>query len=523
MKVARTLLMIFFFLLGAVWLVSCGGGEGITPPTGDEPPSPPITYRLTAEGGRTQFSYLEPFSADGLVVYRTGGDENDGSFVALSADEYRINADSYNAKHVGTYTVTIEDLSGLAEPISYEVTVSPRNSLRLLILGNSFGDDAMAHLYATALSAGIPAENICLANLFIGGCTLEQHLTNIESGAATYEFHRFGKDGTAVETNYTVNMGLDYAEWDYVMLQQASHDSGKPSTYAPLDDLMTYVREKVPGVELAFQMTWAYQQDSTHGGFAAYGRDQMTMYENIVYAVTQEVLMRDFDVLVPSGTAIQNARTSFLGDTLTRDGYHLSLSYGRYIASLTTLGALTGIDPASVSYAPPGLWGDHASVCRESAHNAILCDWEVTASSYTEEPSLDLSLEDYTKLELTFTVGKYWHSMAAGSHNILNGSGDFGMKFAATKRFTADELPIGTIIFIADGWKVRPEAWKDNALQESRPDEIGAGMIVLDESFFADYLYRAFNISRTDGKLLTEYRDLLSEVFCIYIPKSACQ
>ncbi|MBO5051818.1 MAG: DUF4886 domain-containing protein [Clostridia bacterium] len=525
MKAIRVLFSILLALLGMMLLTACGGNPTGNPtgdPAGDDtPPNDPIVYTLSLEGGRTEFSYLEAFSADGLVVYRTGGDENNGSQVALSADEYRVNADSYNANLVGTYTITVEDLSGLADPITYEVTVSPRDSLRLLILGNSFGDDAMAHLYKTALSAGIPAENICLANLYIGGCTLQQHLTNIEGGAAAYEFHLFGEGGTTTETNYTVDMGLAYAEWDFVMLQQASHESGKPLTYAPLDALMAYVREKVPEAELAFQMTWAYQQDSTHGGFAAYERDQIEMYESILLAVSDQVLTRDFAVLVPSGTAIQNARTSFLGDTLTRDGYHLSLNYGRYIASLTTLGALTGIDPMEVSYAPLGLWGDHITVCRESARNAILCDWDVTASSYTKEPVLDLSIEDYTKLELDFTVGKYWHSMAAGSHNVLNGSGDFGMKFAATKRFTSDELPADTILIIADGWKIRPEAWKDAALQESRPDEIGAGTIVLDESFFDGYLYRAFNVSRTDGQLLTNYKDMLNEVFCIYVPNEA--
>ena len=269
-------------------------------------------------------------------------------------------------------------------------------------------------------------------------------------------------------------------------------------------------------------MTWAYQQNSTHGGFAAYGRDQMNMYESIVTAVADNVLTRDFAVLVPNGTAIQNARTSFLGDTLTRDGYHLTLNYGRYIATLTVLGALTGIDPMTVPYAPPGLWGDHAAVCRESAHNALFGNWwEPTDSVYTEEPVFDLS--GYTKMELDFTVGKYWHSMAAGSHNVLNGSGDWGMKFAATKRFTPEELPVGTVIVIAEGWQARPDAWKDDAVQTSRPVEFGSGFIVLDESFFDGYIYRAFNLSRTDGQSLAAYADLLGEVFCIYIPNESAE
>ena len=519
MKKFRVLISAFLTLLGGVLLVSC---NGTGTPGGEETPKEPTAYTLTLAGARTEFSFLEPFSTDGLTVSRTADNGTDRNTVTLSADEYRVSAEGYNESRVGSYTVTVEDLSGLAKSVSYEVKVLPRDSLRLLIIGNSFGDDAMAHLYEVARSAGIPAENICLANLYIGGCSLETHLSNIRNGAAAYEFHIFGEGGMAVESNYTTDMGLAYAEWDYVMLQQVSQDSGKPGTYAPLDDIMSYVNEKAPKARLAFQMTWAYQQNSTHGGFAAYGRDQMNMYESIVTAVADNVLTRDIDILVPNGTAIQNARTSFLGDTLTRDGYHLTLNYGRYTAALTVLGAMTGIDPMTVPYAPPGLWGDHASVCRESAHNALFGNWwEPTNSVYTEEPVFDLS--GYTKLEIDFTVGKYWHSMAAGSHNVLNGSGDFGMKFAATKRFTPEELPVGTVIVIAQGWQARPDAWKDDAVQTSRPVEFGSGFIVLDESFFDGYIYRAFNLSRTDGASLAGYTEVLDEVFCIYIPNEPAE
>lgn len=39
-------------------------------------------------------------------------------------------------------------------------------------------------------------------------------------------------------------------------------------------------------------------------------------------------------MIIPTGTAIQNARTSFVGDHMNRDGYHLDLKIGRYTAAL---------------------------------------------------------------------------------------------------------------------------------------------------------------------------------------------
>ena len=48
-----------------------------------------------------------------------------------------------------------------------------------------------------------------------------------------------------------------------------------------------------------------------------------------------------FDVLLPVGTSIQNARTSYFGDKLTRDGHHLN-DIGRVIAAYTWYAALDG-------------------------------------------------------------------------------------------------------------------------------------------------------------------------------------
>ncbi len=54
----------------------------------------------------------------------------------------------------------------------------------------------------------------------------------------------------------------------------------------------------------------------------------------------------------PAGTAIQNLRKTTVGDTLTRDGYHLSKGLGRYVAALTWYCYITGADPEEVLFTP---------------------------------------------------------------------------------------------------------------------------------------------------------------------------
>ena len=76
-------------------------------------------------------------------------------------------------------------------------------------------------------------------------------------------------------------------------------------------------------------------------GFKNYDQNQMKMYTSIVNAVKKAANLVGIKKIIPSGTAIQNARTSFIGDHMNRDGYHLDLTIGRYTAACTWFEALT--------------------------------------------------------------------------------------------------------------------------------------------------------------------------------------
>ena len=79
----------------------------------------------------------------------------------------------------------------------------------------------------------------------------------------------------------------------------------------------------------------------------------MTMYNAIVDTLKSTVLSKELiDGVIPSGTAIQNLRSSYVGDTVTRDGYHLSHTHGRYTAALTWYAYLTGGDVNEITWVP---------------------------------------------------------------------------------------------------------------------------------------------------------------------------
>ena len=256
--------------------------------------------------------------------------------------------------------------------------------VKVLAIGNSFSDDSMEYLYPVLEALGV--EDISLGNLFIGGCEVQRHVNNIETLAPLYEYRTNTNNEWKSRVECKITDGVCEQAWEVVSMQQGSHDSGLKETYQNLPKLIAFVREKLgQGVKLAWNMTWAYQKDSTHERFCNYQHDQEKMYNAILDAVQSCVMSTgDFAMLFPVGTAVQNARTSYLGDTLTRDGFHLSIPFGRYMAALTWGRVLTGKPLAGISYAPEGVDEKLKALAIESVENAVKAPFQVTQSSFVK-------------------------------------------------------------------------------------------------------------------------------------------
>lgn len=263
------------------------------------------------------------------------------------------------------------------KPITTTKKKSGGKKIAILAIGNSFSMDSLInHMYPLLESAGYG--DITLGNLHIGGCTIETHWANISGEKAAYEFQVNTSGKWNHLSGYTAQQGIRYADWDYITIQQGSHESGMPNSYADLQNIASWVKSNRPKAKLYFHMTWAYEQTSDHWAFGRYGKDQMTMYRAITSAVQNKVEpISQIDGIIPSGTAIQNLRTSPLGDTLTSDGYHLLNSYGDYTASMTWFCALTGNKPDKVTYRPAAVEQHWRSVSR-AVQYAVTTPFEVT-------------------------------------------------------------------------------------------------------------------------------------------------
>ena len=213
--------------------------------------------------------------------------------------------------------------------------------MKILSIGNSFSQDSTALLQ-------LLTDKITARNLYIGGCSLDMHAANIENDAAKYELQENGEKMQNALVG--VKEALISDKWDYITVQQVSGRSGVYESFYPyLGELLDYVR-KYSDAEIVLHETWSYEIGSRHPDFAIYNSDREQMAQAIKETY-EKVSAKENLRIIRVGEAVQNlrAKPSFDykngGLSLTRDGFHLSLSYGRLLAASVWCKFFTGEIP----------------------------------------------------------------------------------------------------------------------------------------------------------------------------------
>ena len=294
---------------------------------------------------------------------------------------------------VETQSVTEESTTAVDAAVDPGTPLTDGKTFKLLAITSSFGLNTTEFLYDIAVAHG--AEDITVGRLYYSGCSLAEHVNFAKENAPKYEYTKIGTDtGRWQEmTSITMEYGILDEDWDIIYIQQSAHDSSQVDTYGNyIDQLIEYVNKTKtnPNARYIWNMTWAFQSDTTEQVFNLYNRDQMRMYQSILRAVNEKVIPRtDIAAISPTGTAIQNVRTSYFGDTLTRDTLHLN-ELGQVIAGYTLYGALTGkpIESYDLPYRDglPAVNDTDKALILEAVNAALENPFEVTQSSYAERP-----------------------------------------------------------------------------------------------------------------------------------------
>ncbi|GIP39283.1 hypothetical protein J31TS4_25630 [Paenibacillus sp. J31TS4] len=419
-------------------------------------------------------------------------------------------------------------------------------AFKLLAIGNSFSEDAFTYLQSMAKADGV---DIKVGILYIGGSALSEHWMNASQNRAAYSYMEY-KDGVKhTSDGATIDRILKSDDWDYVSLQQASHFSGIPSTYDPyLQNLENYVKTRVPNAEMLVHQTWAYEKGSSHYGFIRFQGDPDVMFNQVSEAYKLAAKKLGNVKVIPSGLAMQNARTNELfdpikgGKSLFRDGYHANYIHGRYLLAAVWYEALTANSISENRFRPAGISDEELAVLKQEAHKAVV--------DYTSEPA-DLDLKDDLNGLLWYEGEDYYEKRPPNEEPVAilmsgerfdirvddlklfgNGSYEIGVLAAGSRTTYEIELngkSVGTLKRDASGSAMSDVTMtflndqevtlkKGDIITIIAPEEDDK-QVVVDEHWWGDYQYRGFNIA-VEGNT-QDIREIWQDVashFRIYVP-----
>lgn len=262
-------------------------------------------------------------------------------------------------------------------------SLSEQRVIRILAIGNSFSEDAVES-YLSPLSQADGVE-LVIGNMYISGCSFQTHWNNAEANLPAYSYRKIVGGEVLKTEKQPLITAIKDENWDFITFQQVSSNSGQLDTYFPyITNLLQYVKAEAtnPEVKFALHQTWAYASNSTHPGFVNYNKSQEQMYRTIVETVNEVAERTEIDIIIPSGTAIQNGRTSYIGDNFCLDGYHLSVGIGRYTAACTWYEKLLERHVIGNPFVPAVMSTIEATIAQHAAHYAVAVSNDTTSLAH---------------------------------------------------------------------------------------------------------------------------------------------
>jgi len=258
---------------------------------------------------------------------------------------------------VGSAKVQVAVLTADGEATSYFALIPVQvgeNPLRILSIGNSHSRDSFYYLSYLGAAADKRVE---AAYLHKDSGLIRHHAHNLVTEAAEYSYYKANPvTGEPVSMGKeTIQTALADGEWDIIMLHQGTAYAGAPGTFnSDIPYIIDYIKDEQPNAKIYWMLGWAYSDDfdeerpsySHAKNFATYyNGSQHVMYNAFIDCFEQFIWGENakygdlIDGWFPTGQAIQNLRATY-GDTLDRDGLHLSLTNGRLTASMAILKTL---------------------------------------------------------------------------------------------------------------------------------------------------------------------------------------
>ena len=292
--------------------------------------------------------------------------------------------------------------------------------LKILTLGHSLTVDSCHMLNMVAAAEGM--DNLVVGTLYYSGCSLDKHVEFLATDEAAYNLY-LSNSATphiipVIQEGVTMKEALTYDYWDIIILQGGGFEVAKDVTYTDgnIQTIQAYVNKHklADWAIFAWHMPWALPVDAdlqatqktgtVHKAYEAYDHDRSKYFKAMTGCVEKNIMSDDtFEFLIPSGTAIENALSSYLTEKDLHRDYAHATDYGRLIASYTWYCKLAGIEqletihlekiPKQFFKSTPAVESEwvlteqEKALLVESVNNALKNPLQMTQSKFTTAPA----------------------------------------------------------------------------------------------------------------------------------------
>ena len=296
--------------------------------------------------------------------------------------------------------------------------------LKILTLGHSLAVDCGHMMNLILATEGIgDYEEVLVSTLYYSGCPLYKHVNFLKGNSPEYNLYmsstKTPDNPPTIMQDVTMLDALKFEYWDIIIMQGGVFEIAYSDTYTDgnIQTIQEYVNENKinPLATFAWHMAWAtpldnelrdmypYENNSYYTSYEKLGNNRDNFYNGIAKCVGDHIMTDEtFKFMIPSGTAIENALTSYLEEKdLHRDYAHAS-DLGRVIASYTWYCRIMGVEkleeikldaiPVKFFKSTEGtedrvLTEMEKNIILESVNNALANPLQKTQSQYTEAPA----------------------------------------------------------------------------------------------------------------------------------------
>lgn len=294
-------------------------------------------------------------------------------------------------------------------------------TLKILTLGHSLAVDCGHMLNRIAAAEGY--EELKIGTLYYSGCPLPRHVQFLTDNSPEYNLYISSAKTPNMIPEITNDVTMEYAlrldYWDIIIMQGGVFEIAEDKTYTNgnIQTIQKYVQENCqnPNVQFAWHMAWAppvdnslrdqypYPDNNTYySSYIPYSDDRTTLYQQIVKCVEKNIVTDEtFQFVIPTGTAMENALSSYLEEKdIHRDYVHAS-DLARVMNSYLWFCKLTGVEELTevkMDTIPVGFFKStqgfedrvltdaEKAIILESVNNALKTPFAMTQSQYTTAP-----------------------------------------------------------------------------------------------------------------------------------------